>query len=108
MIFGAKTARAVAASQMSEAAEEAVQYLNSKEDFASKYGWGGMSIGDMIVNDVYQGARVFDSYMSLLGLSNSELLNDAEYWANAKGGFALGGLHTGVMRLAIEGPSAYK
>lgn len=108
MIFGAKTARAVAASQLSEAAEEAVQYLNSKEDFASKYGWGGMSLGDMIVNDIYQGARVFNSYMALLGLSDSELLNDAEYWANAKGGFALGGLHTGIMRFAMEGASAYK
>lgn len=107
-IYGGKTARATAASQLSEAAEEAVQYLNSKEDFASRYGWGGMSIGDMIVNDIYQGARVFDSYMSLFGLSNSELLNDAEYWANAKGGFALGGVHTGTMRAAIEGANAYK
>jgi hypothetical protein len=106
--YGVRTAKATAASSMSEAAEEAVQYLNSKEDFASKYGWGGMSLGDMIVNDIYQGARVFNSYMALLGLSDSELLNDAEYWANANGGFALGGLHTGIMRFAMEGASAYK
>lgn len=107
-IYGGRAAKTTLASSMSEAAEEAVQYLNSKEDYASKYGWNGMSLADALINDVYQGARVFNSYGALLGITNSELLNDSEYWANVKGGFALGGLHTGVMRVGIEGVNAYR
>jgi hypothetical protein len=93
---------------MSEAAEESVQYINSKDDFASKYGWSGMSIGDAISRDLYSGARVFNTYAALLGLSDSELVNDPEYWANWKGGFALSGIHTGIMRFATEGYNAYR
>ena len=107
-IYGGRAAKTTAASMMSEAAEEAVQYLNSKENFADKYGWGGMSIGDAIINDIYQGARVFNSYGALLGMSNSDLLNDAEYWSNVQGGFALGGIHTGMIRIGAEGFNAYK
>lgn len=107
-IYGARAAKTTAASMMSEAAEEGVQYLNSKEDFASKYGWDGMPIGDRIINDIYQGARVFNSYGALLGITESDLLNDAEYWSNVQGGFALGGIHTGVIRIASEGYNAYR
>lgn len=67
-----------------------------------------MSIGDAIINDIYQGARVFNSYGALLGISNSDLLNDAEYWSNVQGGFALGGIHTGMIRIGAEGFNAYK
>lgn len=109
--YGVKTARAVAASSMSEAAEEAVQYLNEKEDFASKYGWSTPSIPDLIWNDLRQGGRVLNSYLSLLGITESELKDDQEYWANVKGGFALGGLHTAVMSAvsnATEAAGKYK
>jgi hypothetical protein len=54
--------------------------LNSKEDFAGKYGWAGMSLGDWITNDLHQGGRVLDAYLSLVGLGNSPLLDDEEYW----------------------------
>lgn len=107
-IYGGRAAKTTAASMMSEAAEEAVQYLNSKENYAEKYGWGGMSIGDALINDIYQGTRVFNSYGALLGITNSDLLNDAEYWSNVQGGFALGGLHTGTIRIGAEGFNAYK
>jgi len=90
--YGMKAGGRNLAIGFSEAAEEAVQYLNSKEDFASKYGWAGMSLGDMIANDVKQGGRVLDAYLSLVGLSNSELKDDEEYWSNLKGGFILGGM----------------
>jgi len=96
---------------MSEAAEEAVQYLNEKEDFASKYGWSTPSIPDLIWNDLRQGGRVLNSYLSLLGITESELKDDQEYWANVKGGFALGGLHTAVMSAvsnATEAAGKYK
>lgn len=96
----------------SEAAEEAVQYLNSNEDFAGKYGWSGMSLGDMIMNDLHQGGRVFDAYLSLVGLSNSPLADDEEYWSNLKGGFILGGLPianpSGILQVAGNTVRGYK
>lgn len=78
------------ASAMSEGAEEGVQYLNSKEDFAKKYGWNAPSIGDIIANDFVQGSRVAKAYLSVLGLANSELKDDQEFWSNVKGGFSMG------------------
>ena len=78
------------ASAMSEGAEEGVQYLNSKEDFAKKYGWNAPSIGDIIANDFIQGSRVAKAYLSVLGLANSELKDDQEFWSNVKGGFSMG------------------
>lgn len=84
----------------SEGAEEGVQYLNSKEDFASKYGWSSASLGDMIINDITQGDRIRKAYLSLFGIGDSPLSNDVEFWQNVKGGFALGsvgGLHPGQM-----------
>ena len=75
---------------MSEGAEEGVQYLNSKEDFAKKYGWNAPSIGDIIANDFVQGSRVAKAYLSVLGLANSELKDDQEFWSNVKGGFSMG------------------
>ena len=107
-IYGTRAAKTTSASMMSEGAEEAVQYLNSKEDYAKKYGWDGMSISDAIFNDIYQGARVFNSYGALLGITESDLLNDAEYWSNVQGGFALGGIHTGTVRAGVEGFNAYR
>ena len=76
----------------SESAEEGVQYLNSKEDFASKYGFGNASLGDLIINDFVQGGRVAEAYLSLMGIGNSKLDDDLEFWQNVKGGFALGGM----------------
>lgn len=77
-------------SAMSEGAEEGVQYLNSKEDFAKKYGWNAPSIGDIIANDFVQGSRVAKAYLSVLGLADSELKDDQEFWSNVKGGFYMG------------------
>ena len=107
-IYGGRMARNTIASGFSEAAEEAVQYLNSKQDYASKYGWGGMSLADAFINDFYQGTRVANTYLAMLGLSNSELMNDPEYWANYQGGFALSMFHTGAIRMGVEGYNAYK
>ena len=78
------------ASAMSEGAEEGAQYLNSKEDFAKKYGWNAPSIGDIIANDFIQGSRVAKAYLSVLGLADSELKDDKEFWSNVKGGFSMG------------------
>lgn len=90
--YGMYTARRGMAQAMSEGAEEGVQYLNSKEDFASKYGFGNASLGDLIFNDFTQGGRVAEAYLSLMGIGNSKLDDDLEFWQNVKGGFALGGM----------------
>lgn len=90
--YGMNTARRGFMSAASEGAEEGVQYLNSKEDFASKYGYSSASLGDLIINDFVQGGRIKDAYLSLFGIGNSPLDDDLEFWQNVKGGFALGGL----------------
>jgi len=97
--YGVPAVSRLAVNAVSEATEEGVQYLNSQKDF-SQYGFGGMSLGDLIINDWSQGAAVARSYAALLGIGNSELLNDAEYWNNIKGGFALGGGHVGLIQIA--------
>ena len=90
--YGMYTARRGMMQAMSEGAEEGVQYLNSKEDFAFKYGFGNASLGDLIFNDFTQGGRVAEAYLSLMGIGNSKLDDDLEFWQNVKGGFALGGM----------------
>ena len=97
-----------AASAMSEGAEEGVQYLNSKEDFAKKYGWNAPSIGDIIANDFIQGSRVAKAYLSVLGLADSELKDDQEFWQNVKGGFSMGFMNPMGMVLPGNIRNAYR
>jgi hypothetical protein len=97
-----------AASAMSEGAEEGVQYLNSKEDFAKKYGWNAPSIGDIIANDFVQGSRVAKAYLSVLGLADSELKDDQEFWSNVKGGFSMGFMNPMGMVLPGNIRNAYR
>ena len=89
-----------------EGGEEGVQYLNSLEDYASKYGYNGMNLYDLVANDLRQGGRVANAWLSLVGLTDSELKDDAEYWNNVKGGFALGGGMMGVVRGAKDASAA--
>lgn len=96
------------ASAMSEGAEEGVQYLNSKEDFAKKYGWNAPSIGDIIANDFIQGSRVAKAYLSVLGLADSELKDDQEFWSNVKGGFSMGFMNPMGMVLPGNIRGAYR
>jgi hypothetical protein len=78
--YGLNAARRGFMQATSEGAEEGVQYLNSKEDFASKYGFGNASLGDLIINDFVQGGRVAEAYLSLMGIGNSKLDDDLEFW----------------------------
>lgn len=96
------------ASAMSEGAEEGVQYLISKEDFAKKYGWNAPSIGDIIANDFVQGSRVAKAYLSVLGLADSELKDDKEFWSNVKGGFSMGFMNPMGMVLPGNIRGAYR
>ena len=84
---------------LSEGSEEGVQYLNSKQDFASAYGYDGADFGELISNDMELGSRVASAYLSLLGMGKSELQDDQEFWNNVKGGFALGAHNPGVAQI---------
>lgn len=50
--YGVKQAKSTAIGAAQEGAEEAVQYMNSLEDYASKYGFDGMNLSDLIANDI--------------------------------------------------------
>lgn len=91
--YGLTNMRQIGASSISEMYEESVQYINSKKDF-TKYGYDGAPIEEIIASDMQSGGEAFKAYMAYLGIGESKYLDDTEFWANAKGGFALGGLHT--------------
>ena len=95
-------------SGLSEGAEEGVQYLNSQEDFASKFGFSVPNVAELLANDWAQGRRVASAYMALLGLSKSELSDDEEFWQNVRGGFALGFAHPAIMNIAGSVPNAIR
>ena len=101
--YGVKQAKSTAIGAAQEGAEEAVQYMNSLEDYASKYGFDGMNLSDLIANDIVQGNEVANAYLSLLGLSHSEFKNDAEFWQNWQGGAVLGGAKIGSLRIPFTG-----
>lgn len=79
--------------------EEGGQYINSTKDFASRYGYDGMTFFEGVANDMETGSRVAESYLALLGIGRSELLDDAEYWRNVQGGFALGASNPGISQI---------
>lgn len=100
--YGLNVGKRFTATGFSEGAEEAAQYLNSKKDW-SEYGWGGLTLSEMISNDLQQGGRILNAYMSLFGITNSELKDDQEFWSNLKGGFALGGIGVDPMNVVQVG-----
>jgi len=67
-----------------------------------------MSLGDLIINDFRQGGRVADAYLSLLGIGNSPLADDVEFWQNVKGGFAMGAGHSGIVNVIGNTKEAVK
>lgn len=93
---------------MSEGSEEAAQELNAREDFASKYGFSVPNISELLANDIAQGSRIAQAYLSLLGLSKSELYDDEQYWQNVKGGLALGFCQPAIMNIAGTVPNAIR
>lgn len=96
--YGLSTVRRIVGSSLPEAAEEGVQYLNSRQN-GDNYGYQGVGLFNLIANDMLQGGRVLNTYLAAMGLSETDLKNDAEFWQNVKGGAALGGLHTGVLSI---------
>lgn len=93
---------------LSEGSEEGAQELNAREDFASKYGFSVPNVSELLANDIAQGSRIAQAYLSLLGLSKSELYDDEQYWQNVKGGLALGFCQPAIMNVVGTVPNAIR
>ena len=103
--YGLKMGKVWAVSSASEAAEEARQYVNSEQAKRQQMGLGELpSLGSLFANEYSAGSRTQAAILAELGIGDSDLLDNEEFWQNYKGGFALGGGHTVAMRAVSEIP----
>ena len=103
--YGLKMGKVWAVSSASEAAEEARQYVNAEQAKRQQIGLGELpSLGSLFANEYSAGSRTQAAILAELGIGDSDLLDNEEFWQNYKGGFALGGGHTVAMRAASEIP----
>lgn len=103
--YGLKMSKVWAVSSASEAAEEARQYVNAEQAKRQQIGLGELpSLGSLFANEYSAGSRTQAAILAELGIGDSDLLDNEEFWQNYKGGFALGGGHTVAMRAVSEIP----
>lgn len=103
--YGLKMGKVWAISSASEAAEEARQYVNAQQAKRQQMGLGELpSLGSLFANEYSAGSRTQAAILAELGIGDSDLLDNEEFWQNYKGGFALGGGHTVAMRAVSEIP----
>lgn len=103
--YGLKMGKVWAVSSASEAAEEARQYINAEQAKRQQMGLGELpSLGSLFANEYSAGSRTQAAILAELGIGDSDLLDNEEFWQNLKGGFALGGSNTIVMRAVSEIP----
>lgn len=103
--YGLKMGKVWAISSTSEAAEEARQYVNAEQAKRQQMGLGELpSLGSLFANEYSAGSRTQAAILAELGVGDSDLLDNEEFWQNYKGGFALGGGHTVAMRATSEIP----
>lgn len=103
--YGLKTGKVWVVSSASEAAEEARQYVNAEQAKRQQMGLGELpSLGSLFANEYSAGSRTQAAILAELGIGDSDLLDNEEFWQNYKGGFALGGGHTVAMRAVSEIP----
>lgn len=103
--YGLKMGMVWVASSASEAAEEARQYVNAEQAKRQQMGLGELpSLGSLFANEYSAGSRTQAAILAELGIGDSDLLDNEEFWQNYKGGFALGGGHTVAMRAVSEIP----
>lgn len=101
--YGLKMGKVWAVSSASEAAEEARQYINAEQAKRQQMGLGELpSLGSLFANEYSAGSRTQAAILAELGIGDSDLLDNEEFWQNYKGGFALGGGHTVAMRAVSE------
>lgn len=103
--YGLKMGKVLAVSSASEAAEEARQYVNAEQAKRQQMGLGELpSLGSLFANEYSAGSRTQAAILAELGIGDSDLLDNEEFWQNYKVGFALGGGHTVAMRAVSEIP----
>lgn len=103
--YGLKMGKVWVVSSASEAAEEARQYVNAEQAKRQQIGLGDLpSLGSLFANEYSAGSRTQAAILAELGIGDSDLLDNEEFWQNYKGGFALGGGHTVAMRAVSEIP----
>ncbi|YP_010510088.1 DNA helicase [uncultured phage cr29_1] len=103
--YGLKMGKVWVVSSASEAAEEARQYVNAEQAKRQQMGLGELpSLGSLFANEYSAGSRTQAAILAELGIGDSDLLDNEEFWLNYKGGFALGGGHTVAMRAVSEIP----
>lgn len=103
--YGSKMGKVWAVSSASEAAEEARQYVNAEQAKRQQMGLGELpGLGSLFANEYSAGSRTQAAILAELGIGDSDLLDNEEFWQNYKGGFALGGGHTVAMRAVSEIP----
>lgn len=103
--YGLKMVKVWAVSSAAEAAEEARQYINAEQAKRQQMGLGELpSLGSLFANEYSAGSRTQAAVLAELGIGDSDLLDNEEFWQNYKGGFALGGGHTVAMRAVSELP----
>ena len=103
--YGLKMGKVWAISSASEAAEEARQYVNAEQAKRQQMGLGELpSLGSLFANEYSAGSRTQAAILAELGIGDSDLLDNEEFWQNYKAGFALGGGHTVAMRAVSEIP----
>ena len=95
-------------SALSEGAEEGKQYINQNTKAEDYYMGQSQSMWDDIKDDFCNGVSVDKALLSCIGLGDSPYKNDQEFWQNYRGGFVLGGLHTGVITVATSTPNIYR
>lgn len=103
--YGLKMGKVWAVSSASEAAEEARQYVNAEQAKRQQMGLGELpSLGSLFANEYSAGSRTQAAILAELGIGDSDLLDNEEFWQNYKGGFAIGVGHTVAMRSVSEIP----
>lgn len=103
--YGLKMGKVWVVSSASEAAEEARQYVNAEQAKRQQMGLGELpSLCSLFANEYSAGSRTQAAILAELGIGDSDLLDNEEFWQNYKGGFALGGGHTVAMRAVSEIP----
>lgn len=103
--YGLKMGKVWVVSSASEAAEEARQYVNAEQAKRQQMGLGELpSLGSLFANEYSAGSRTQAAILAELGIGDSDLLDNEQFWQNYKGGFALGGGHTVAMRAVSEIP----
>lgn len=101
--YGLKMGKVWVVSSASEAAEEARQYVNAEQAKRQQMGLGELpSLGSLFANEYSAGSRTQAAILAELGIGDSDLLDNEQFWQNYKGGFALGGGHTVAMRAVPE------